>query len=620
MRGALVTTCLFLAATYLAGSGGSTGVEKAPTDVFANDAPPNPPRKDLTAPEPLLIANVTGRKTISLDGTWRIIVDPYDVGLSSRFYENRKPKDKQDLVEYDFSQSPTLAVPGDWNSQKEQLFLYEGSVWYEKNFSYKKRQHTRTFLYFGAANYQTSAYLNGEKLGEHTGGFTPFDFEVTDNIRDGENFVVVAVNDVRRRDAVPSLNTDFWNYGGLTRDVFLVEVPEVFIQDYFVQLAKGSPNQIAGWVKINGTAASQSVSIQIPEANANEKASTDSNGYAEFRFTAAVEPWSPEHPKLYRVVVSSATDQVDDQIGFRTIETRGTEILLNGKPIFLRGISMHEEAAFRGGRAFSIEDDRILAGWAKELGCNYIRLAHYPHNEAMVRLADEMGLLLWEEIPVYWDIAWQNAATLEIAKEQLRELISRDRNRAAVILWSIANETPNEPSRLSFLKQLAALGRQEDSTRLITAAMNTAAQKGPNTRSISDPLGAELDVLGVNEYIGWYEGKPADADNIEWKDDYQKPVIFSEFGAGAVVGNHGDVDTRWTEEYQASLYQHQLKMLGRIPFLAGMSPWVLMDFHSPRRLLPGIQDYYNRKGLVSNRGERKQAFYVLQSFYRKKSK
>ena len=567
-----------------------------------------------------LIGNMPGRTTISLDGTWRAIVDPYDSGFGMRFYENRKPKkkkqNKQDLVEYDFDTSRTLKVPGDWNSQRKELFFYEGTVWYERSFLYHRRANTRTFVYFGAANYHATVYLNGQKLGEHTGGFTPFNFEATDNIHDGQNFIVVAVNDTRHADGVPALNTDFWNYGGLTRDVSLVEVPETFIQDYFVQLQKGSTGEVAGWVQINGTTAPQQVSIEIPEAKIRQTITTDSKGYTEFHFPAALDLWSPADPKLYRLILSAAGDKVADQIGFRTIATRGTKILLNGKPIFLRGISMHEEAPFTGGRAFSTEQDRILLTWAKELGCNYVRLAHYPYNDAMVRLADRMGLLVWSEIPVYWSIDWTNPGTLDNAEGQLREMIAQDHNRASVILWSIGNETPLGSARLQFLQSLATEARELDPTRLITAAMNTAANEGHEKRLLSDPLGQVIDVLGVNEYIGWYEGRPEDADHMQWKSDYNKPVIFSEFGAAALYGNHGDADTRWTEEYQASVYEHQISMLKQIPFLAGMSPWVLMDFHSPRRFLPVMQDWHNRKGLISDRGERKEAFYVLQKYYR----
>jgi beta-glucuronidase len=570
------------------------------------------------APPANLIANVAGRSSMSLNGAWNAIIDPYETGLGARYYENRKPVNQSDVVEYDFDSSGTLNVPGDWNTQREKLLFYEGPIWYERSFSYHQRAKTRSFVYFGAANYQARVYLNGKTLGEHTGGFTPFNFEVTGDLRDGENFLVVEVNNQRRSDGVPALNTDWWNYGGLTRDVAIIETPETFIQDYFVQLAKGSAGELAGWVRLSGATQAQTVSLEIPDAGLRKSITTDASGYGEFRLAATkLQRWSPEWPKLYRVVFSSGDDRVEDQIGFRTIEVRGTQILLNGKALFLRGISMHEEAPFRSGRAFSAEDAGVLLGWAKELGCNFVRMAHYPYNENMIREADRMGILLWEEVPVYWDIAWENPGTLALAEEQMRYVVARDHNRAAIILWSVGNETPVKAPRTEFLKQLAAYYRQLDPTRLITAALNRPEKVGPDTRLLSDPLGESLDVIGLNEYLGWYEGTPEDAGRAVWKFAYEKPVIVSEFGAGALYGKHGDAETRFTEEFQVRLYQQQFEMLKRIPSLAGMTPWVLMDFRSPRRPLPGIQDFYNRKGLISDRGERKQAFYVLQEFYRK---
>jgi beta-glucuronidase len=570
----------------------------------------------FAAPAPSnLITNIPNRTRQNLDGVWNVIVDPYEIGLGSRFYENRKPKDGSDLVEYNFDISGTLKVPGDWNTQRESLLFYEGPLWYQRYFSYHKRDHIRTFLNFGAANYFARVYLNGEKIAEHEGGFTPFVFEVTSKILEGQNSLVVEVNNVRRPDGVPALSTDWWNYGGLTRSVDLVEVPETFVQDYVVQLAKGSSTEIAGWVQLNAASAQQSVSIEIPEINLKKTVSADAQGHAEFRFPAKLKLWSPEDPKLYRVIISSGSETVEDQVGFRTIETQGTKIVLNGKPVFLRGIDLHEEAPFRSGRIASEEEDRILLQWAKDMGCNFVRLAHYPYNEAMVRLADQMGLLVWEEVPVYWDIAWQNPATLENAEAQLRDVITRDHDRASIILWSLSNETPPKPERTEFLKSLAEYARTLDSTRLLTSAMNRTQQTDANTRLLNDSLGQYLDVLGVNEYIGWYEHHPEDADATRWTFTYQKPLIMSEFGAGAVYGKHGDAQTRFTEEYQANLFEHQIKMLGQIPALAGMSPWVLMDFRSPRRTLAGVQDFYNRKGLISDKGQRKQAFYVLQKYY-----
>jgi beta-glucuronidase len=563
-----------------------------------------------------LIANVSGRTTVSLNGAWHAIVDPFDNGKAS-FFRNEKPKTKSDRVEYSFDASPVLNVPGDWNTQRESLMFYEGPVWYRREFSYHKQAGKRVFVYFGAVNYESTVYLNGEKLGDHEGGFTAFNFEATSSVRDGENFLIVEVRNVRRADAVPAMKFDWWNYGGITRDVMLVEVPAVFVQDYSVQLARGSQSEIAGWVQLNGAPAAQKITVEIPEAGVRETLSSDGTGRASFHSPAKLGLWSPAHPKLYDVVIESGDDVVHDQIGFRTIEVRGTQILLNGQPIFLRGVSMHEEAPFREGRAFSAEDAQTLLGWVKDLGCNFVRFAHYPHNENEVRLADRMGVLVWSEIPVYWDIDWSNPATLANAEAQLRDEIARDHNRAAVIFWSLSNETPVKPERLTFLKDLAEEARELDSTRLVASAMNHVDDTSADVRTISDPLGEVLDVLSINEYLGWYWGRAEDADKMQWKSAWNKPLIVSEFGGGAVYGRHGDADEIWTEEYQDNLYQHQLGMIERMPNLAGLTPWVLMDFRSPTRMLPGVQDYHNRKGLISNRGQRKLAFYTLQKFYKR---
>jgi len=572
-----------------------------------------------------LIINIENRNKTSLNGKWNIIIDPFENGYydyrykphENGYFKNIKPKKKSDRVEYDFDISPTLQVPGDWNTQNDKLLFYEGTIWYKKSFDYNKNQDKRVFIYFGAANSNAIVYLNGEKIGEHTGGFTPFNFEITQKLKEKGNFVIVKVDNKRHAEGVPTLNFDWWNYGGLTRKVMLVTVPETFIQDYMIQLAKGSQEKIEGWIKLNGKELNQEVVIKIPELDIQRSFKTNKEGFAKVSFKGNFELWTPQNPKLYSIVISSKTDEVTDKIGFRNIEVNGREISLNGKPVFLRGISIHEDAPLRSGRAFNKEDAKILLNWAKELNCNFVRLAHYPHNENMVRVADSMGIMVWAEIPVYWTIQWENKETFINAKNQLSALITRDKNRASVILWSMANETPLSKLRLDFIKKLVQFTRMKDPTRLITAALEIH-YKDKNTVIIDDPLGKELDVLGCNEYIGWYDGPPDKCDNIKWETIYNKPLIISEFGGGALYGFHGDTLTMWSEEYQENIYKHQVSMLKRISFLRGTTPWILKDFMSPRRHLPGIQDYFNLKGLISNRGSKKKAFYIMQNFYQEK--
>ncbi|GGD54123.1 beta-glucuronidase [Muriicola marianensis] len=578
--------------------------------------------------------NPNVRASESLSGYWKYIVDPYENGYynyrlepfeeqedTSRnaFFTDSKPRDRSELIEYDFDLSDSIYVPGDWNTQKEKLFFYEGTVWYRRLFnSTIKDPANRVFLSFGAANYKADVYLNGQKLGSHTGGFTPFSFEITSLLKDTVNSLVVKVDNKRLKDGVPTVNTDWWNYGGITRDVNLLETPSTFIEGFSIQLERDDPGHIVGLVQLNGIDRSGSeVEVHIPELGKSVLLKTDEKGKASFRTSVdSLRLWSVNDPKLYKVIFNTKEDTITDMVGFRTITVKGRDILLNDRPVFLKGISIHEESPIRGGRAHSKADARQLLGWAKELGCNFVRLAHYPHNEHMVRLADSLGILVWEEIPVYWTISWENEATYENAANQLQELIRRDRNRASVIIWSMANETPTSNARNRFLTDLAELTRSLDPTRLISAALEQSSYQGdPWVRTIEDDFARVTDILSFNQYIGWYDGLPDKAEKISWKIQQNKPVFISEFGGGAKQGYFGDKHTRWTEDYQEYLYEENIKMLSSIEQLRGMSPWILVDFRSPRRMLPKIQDGWNRKGLISEEGIKKKAFYTLQKYY-----
>jgi beta-glucuronidase len=567
------------------------------------------------------------RPALSLNGEWASIVDPYFSGLFSfhheekpnGFFLNRKPQAGDPFpTEYDFSKVPKLNVPGDWNTQRESLLFYEGPIWYERDFDFQPKEQTRVFLHVGAANYRSWFWINGKKVCEHEGGFTPFQCEVTAVIKPGPNFVVTAVDNTRHEDNVPTLETDWWNYGGLTREVSLIEVPDTFIDQYDLHLNRDGKT-IDGWVHVAASQRNTPVNVTISELHAAADGNVGDDGRAEIHLPVprGLQFWSPDNPRLYKVRLTAGDDSIEELMGFRTIEARGNNILLNGKPIFLRGISIHAEAPYRTGRAYSDKDAETLLGWAKDLGCNFVRLAHYPHDETMLRAADRMGLLVWSENPVYWALQFDNSKVLAKAEQQLDEEIGALRNHASIILWSMANETPNNEARTRFIETLTRRARSLDPTRLITAALLVRADG--HTKIVDDPLGKALDVIGVNEYIGWYEQHPETADSTNWNIAYDKPLIVSEFGGDAKAGLHGDENQRWTEEYQANIYRHQLPMLNRIPQLRGMSPWILMDFRSPNRVLTGIQDEFNRKGLISDQGQKKMAFYVLQKAYKEQS-
>ena len=575
------------------------------------------------------INNIAGRNARSLDGVWNAIVDPYENGYynyrmqpmapgSTFFADLHFYANPTRLIEYDFDAAGTLNVPGDWNTQREKLYYYEGTVWYRRLFDAAPKPDTRYFIHFDGANYETIAGLNGRILGKHVGGFTAFDFEITDQIRAGENSLVIKVDNKRHADGVPTINTDWWNYGGITRSVHLVEVPATFIRDYVVRLS-ADRNSIEGWVQLDGPQTAQTVKVEVPELKLSVTARTGGDGRASFIVPlprkSGIRLWCPEDPKLYEVVVSSDTDSVTDKIGFKTVTTQGTKILLNGKEIFLKGISIHDERpGAAAGRAFSAEHAHTTLGWAKEMGCNFVRLAHYPHNEQMVRAADEMGMLVWSEIPVYWTIDWNSAETYANAENQLSEMIARDHNRACIIIWSVANETPRSPERLTFLGKLISKTRALDPTRLVSAAMEKD-ETSPGQLTLVDELMNLTDLLSFNQYVGWYDGAVEKCDRVQWTFPVEKPVILSELGGGAKYGRHGNPNERFTEEYLVRLYEANIRMMKNIPGLAGCTPWILKDFRSPRRALEGIQDDFNRKGLLSEKGEKKDAFYTLQSWY-----
>lgn len=585
----------------------------------------------MSANEVNLIGNVPARKAMSLNGDWNYIIDVQEEGYYDYrmnvtqwgFFQNAKPQRPEDLVEYDFDKSPTMKVPGDWNTQDDRLFFYEGTVWFYKKFrldSSELKEGIRKLLYFGAVNYEAIVYVNGRREGRHVGGFTPFCYDVTDRLKVGENVIIVKVDNKRQVSNIPTVIFDWWNYGGITRDVLLVDVPAIYIENYKIELAKADAKakqrEILVSVQLNQQKAGETVSLSIPELKLKQTLTTDAEGKAATTLKVSskmLSLWSPQNPKLYKVDLTIGDENLTDEIGFRTIETRGKQILLNGQPIFLKGISMHEEKAHGGGRANCEADARELLGWVKELGCNFVRLAHYPHNEYTVRLAERMGLLLWSEIPVYWTIDWKNTATYDNARRQLTDMIRRDQNRANIIIWSIANETPHSNERDQFLGNLAQYARTLDTSRLISMAMEVTGASNYKNR-LQDNMNKWVDVVSFNQYIGWYRDVN-DAPKMEWEIPYEKPVIVSEFGGGAKAGYHGAKNQRWTEEFQENLYIENTAMLDKIDGLAGTTPWILKDFRSPRRVLPEIQEYYNRKGLFSDNGEKKKAFYILQKWY-----
>ncbi len=597
----------------------------------------------VSRPAPLLTAVRRRPGVHSLDGEWPALIDPYRTGEFDLFgnpngrgwHRGHRPRLAADgtvlptdRTEYDFDAAPTLTVPGSWVGQRPELSLYEGSVWYQRRFTHRPVDDRRTIIRFGSANHDTRVWCNGVDVAHHIGGYGPFDVEVTDHLRsDGEQQLIVRVEAERTPDRVPATDTDWANDGGLTGHVDLVDVPATFLRTAWLQLDP-SGDRLVGSVVVDGPEASGTSLVcridgtdvwaaPVPSAEA---------GLAEAGIDADVPDgltrWSADDPVRHDVSwhllddAGREIDRLDDRVGFRTITTSGTRILLNGAPIMLRGIAIHADAPHRDDRACRDDDAATLLDWAQSLGVNFVRLSHYQHPEAMLEACDERGLLAWCELPVYWGIDWTNPNAVDSARSQLDELVIRDRNRASAIIWSVANETLPGPERNEFLRDLVARARAHDPTRLVSAALFVLPGSGEHeTHHLDDPIAADLDVVGANNYFGWYYGDVDTTPSIVWTQDVERPLIMTEYGAGALAGNHGHDRARWTEEFQVAVYEAQYEMQRAIPFIAGTTPWALKDFRTPKRQLPGIQDGWNRKGVFGPNGEEKLVAEVVRRVY-----
>ncbi|REK74179.1 glycoside hydrolase family 2 protein [Paenibacillus paeoniae] len=556
-----------------------------------------------------------GRQKESLNGAWNFGVDQYDTCLRAKWYEENyvDADGLSNPMDFEFDRWETMKVPASWNTQQEKLFYYEGSGLYTRKFSYVNHGEERVFIKFGAVNYNAKIFLNRQYLGCHKGGSTPFFIEVT-GFLEPENRLLVIANNTRKPSNVPTENTDWFNYGGIYRDVEILRLPATFIKDFVVGLVPdGSYSQIKLDLSVEGIERDGEGEISIPELGIKLPI-TAIGGSASLVFAAKPELWSPDNPKLYEVKVSYGKDTLQDKIGFREIRVEGTDIYLNGSKIYLKGISAHEESVPNGK---AITEAEIMENFrlAKEMNCNYMRLAHYPHTEKAAQLADEMGIMLWEEIPVYWAIEFNNEGTYQDAENQLAELIIRDRNRASVIIWSVGNENADTDARLKFMSSLALKAKELDPTRLVSAACILDHVN----HVIDDRLAVYLDVIGANQYYGWYQTDFNHLITLFENSRPDKPVIITEFGADAKAGHRGTSDEKGTEDCQLDIYRKQVAVLGQIPYVKGTSPWILYDFRCPRRLHPVTQNYYNTKGLLSeDKSYKKPAFYVMQEFYKHK--
>ena len=543
--------------------------------------------------------DVKNKRSIKLDGIFDATVDLYDTALRADWMTTtieNKPKD----VDFD-SFDLQLKVPSAWNTQKKELLYYESSIIYRKKFSLSIDKNLDYYLHFEGSNYRTVVFLNSVCVGYHEGGFTPFSIDVSDTILE-DNELIISVNAERTNQAVPGKNYDWNNYGGIYRSILLLELRRPYSISHTITF-DGEFVDIKAEYKTD-----KDFELELNSSLFHQKVKTTDG---KLHFKKRVNPilWSDKNPELYHIEIGP---DIKEDYGFRTIKIEKDKILLNGKELKLKGVSMHEEYG-KNARTPSLTDIKKAFQLAKGMNANFIRLTHYPHSKECAELADKMGLLLWEEIPVFWAIEFDNKNTYQCAEAQLTSLIKRDINRASVIIWSIGNENADTKERLNYMSSLAKKAHSLDATRAVTAACLVNHEK----MSIEDSLIPYLDIVSFNEYFYWYDNDITKLEKVIANTNISKPIIISEFGAGALL--HQEGEEKFSEHYQAEFFKKQFEIINRYDKIKGTIIWQLFDSATPRRINK-FQKGFNRKGLIdSDHKSKKLSYKIIKEIYGEKN-
>lgn len=580
------------------------------------------------------------RNVLSLSGMWLFQKDSLDVGEREGWQNGLK-------------NARPIAVPGSWNEQFTDSRDYLGTAWYEREtFVPSGWQGQKIYLRVGSANYAAQVWVNGELVGKHDGGHLPFAFDISSRIRWGqENRISIRVENILKPSRVPTggavsgglfssfpaANFDFFPYAGLNRDVTLYTTP-----------ATGVLTDVTVNTDFSGTTGSVAVRVvQDGKVTTGRVRITGNGGIYEAPLTLAgtsgtatvsipnVRLWSPEDPFLYKVEVTlgtpkALTDRYTLETGVRTIRTTNNQLLLNGKPVFLKGFGKHEDFPVfgRGTANPVIVKDYSLLKW---VGANSYRTSHYPYDEEYMRMADREGILIIDEIPAvglyFHGDTTERAARQVMCRQYVRELIARDKNHPSVVMWSIANEPfppnislspsgvkPADPASTALFRELFQLVKSIDSTRPATLV---GVMGGPvEWLALSD-------VVCINRYWGWYTN-PGDiktgakmlSDELdELHQKLNKPIIITEFGADTYPGMHADQPEMFTEEYQTEFLKAYLDVADTKPFMAGMHVWAFADFKTGQGIIRfGGMNY---KGVFTRDRKPKMAAHFLRSRWKK---
>ncbi len=532
-----------------------------------------------------------------------------------------------------------IAVPGSWNEQFVDIEDYLGWAWYFKKFHLLSARKGRLiWVRIGAASYYAKVWINGEYVGEHEGGDLPFQFEISDKVKFGEeNLLVIRVdnelspirvppgaipdeNKPRFRPRYPDVNFDFFPYGGIHRPVYIFSTPRSYIRDItvftdiqddkglvYIKIEAEGRDVERACVHLVGEKAGLSKEVKFQENVAETK----------FVMENAIF-WCPENPYLYELMVELYSNELIDKyslhIGIRTVKVKKGKLYLNGKPLFLRGFGKHEDFPIIGKGLFlpMIIKDYSLMKW---IGANSFRTSHYPYSEEMMDMADREGFLVIDEIPavgLFFGKGIEKRLTL--CKQYLSELIARDKNHASVIIWNVANEPHSVyPEAEAFFKELYEHAKRLDPSRLVTLV---------SMLGVKEKCLKYFDIICLNRYYGWYT-EPGQLDLACQKLEkelealfelYKKPIIITEFGAGAVAGLHNYPPKMFTEEYQAEFIRRYCEVFESKSYIAGEHVWCFADFKTAQESLRVV---LNRKGVFTRIREPKLAAHLLKKMWTK---
>lgn len=574
------------------------------------------------------------RNVIGLSGLWQFQLDSEDEGTKAGWF-HAPPSPRM------------IAVPSSWNDLFDDAEYYLGPAWYAREAWVPEAwRGRRIFLYFGSVNYSAEVWLNGAPVGGHLGGRLPFAFDVTAQLAwDRANVIAVRVENIQTATRVPTggggegfftgypaTHYDFFPYAGIERPVELVALPENYLEDVAVTTKiEGA----AGVVTIKAQASGEwsgAGTARLGSGSASVSAPLDfQSGLAEatLRVPEAVF-WSPETPRLYPLEVSlgpadSPLDSYHLDIGIRTFEVSGDQLLLNGKPIFLKGFSRHEDFAVSGrglNLPVTVRDAEIL----KWTGANSFRTSHYPYSPECMELADRYGFLVIDEIPAVGMSFSDGDANIQKRLDQclrdLDDLIARDKNHPCVIAWSVANEPGpgGRPGPGGSREQAVAAG-----TAFFTKLLGRARQLDSRPATFTTVQGGPLewtalcDFACLNAYFGWYslagqldEAAKALGEYLDHAHDVlHKPLVITECGAEAIPGDHDSPPRMWTEEYQVEYLGHYLDVVGKRDFMAGLHVWNLHDFRTPQSIIRALGQ--NNKGVFTRERRPKMAAHFLRA-------